>query len=174
MAKAKAKAKAAPAAQSRDEVVELIGRMGDLSRQMAREEANYGDQAAELKTKFETIVEPLSAEFEAAQAKVQGWCEANRAAITREGRVKFAKFTTGEVKWRARPASVKIRGVDAVIELLKVDTLRHFLREKFEINRDALLAAPEAANAIPGVTVSSEGEDFVVEPHHPELVGAAA
>lgn len=174
MAKAKAKAKAAPAAQSRDEVVQLIGRMGDLSRQMAREEADYGDKAARLKTAYEARVEPLSAEFEAAQAKVQGWCEANRAAITREGKVKFAKFTTGEVKWRARPASVKIRGMDAVITLLKAPELRHFLREKFEVNRDALLADPDAANAIPGVSVSSEGEDFVVEPHNPELVGAAA
>lgn len=174
MARAKAKTKATPVAQSREEVVELIGRMGDLGRQITRAEADYGDAAAALKTEHEAAVEPLAAELADAHARVQGWCEAHRDELTKGGKVKFARFATGEVKWRAAPPSVQLRKVADVIAGLRALGLGRFVRTKEEVNKEALLAEPEVAASISGVTLIRDVEDFIVEPHTPELSAVAA
>jgi phage host-nuclease inhibitor protein Gam len=174
MAKAKAKTKAAPVAQSREEVVELIGRIGELGRQVTRLEADYGDQAAELKSRHEALVEPVAAAMADAQARVQGWCEAHRDELTKAGKVKFARFPTGEVKWRAAPPSIKLRKVDEVIATLKRLGLSRFIRTKEEVNKEAMLEEADVAAVVAGVTVIRDVEDFIVEPHQPELAAVAA
>ena len=70
------------------------------------------------------------------------------------------------MKWRFRPPKVAIRGTDAVLEQIKRGGKRFgaFLRTKEEINKDAMQADPEVAREIRGVTIKSEGEDFVIEP----------
>ncbi|MDB5432393.1 MAG: gam [Caulobacter sp.] len=169
----KAKSKAAPAAQSREEVDYLIGFIGNASRKLTRLEADLGDEVAAAKERAESLALPLKAEILDAQARVQGWCEANRAEITSNGRTKTAGFTSGEVKWRLRPMSVKVRSVDAVIALLKDRFQGRFLRTKVEVDKEALLADVETARTIPGVMVGSEGEDFVIEPFEAELTAVA-
>ena len=42
--------------------------------------------------------------------------------------------------------------------------LHRFVRVKEDLARDVMLAEPEVARGIAGVGVSSEGEDFVIEP----------
>lgn len=167
------KAVAAPAAQTREEAESLIGRMGDLQRERARLQADYGDQAAKLKERAEQAVQPIDAEIEDIHGRVQGWCEANRNAITQGGKVKFAALATGEVKWRALPPKVTIRGADKVIEAALRLGLNRFIRVKSEPNKEAMLAEPELAATLPGVSIGSAGEEFAVEPFQPELVGAA-
>jgi len=172
-ARAKTKSIAKPAAQSREEAEELIARMGDLQRQIARRQADYGDQAARMKAEHEKALQPLGQELEEARERVQGWCEANRNELTRNGKVKFAALATGEVKWRALPPKVSLRNVEGVIEALQRLGLTRFLRTKVEVNKEAMLAEPKVAATVAGVTIASAGEEFVVEPFEPELVSAA-
>ena len=174
MARAKTKTIAAPAAQSREETEQLIARMGDLQRERARQQADYGDQAAKLKERAEQAVQPIDAEIEDIQGRIQGWCEANRHSITQGGKVKFAAFTTGEVKWRALPPKVTIRGIEKMLEEARRLGLVRFIRIKEEPNKEAMLAEAELAATLPGVSIGSTGEEFGVEPFQPELVGAAA
>lgn len=174
MSRTKTKAVAAPAAQSREEAEQLIARMGDLQRERSRLQADYGDQAAKLKERAEQEVHPIDTEIEDIRGRVQGWCEANRNAITQGGKVKFAAFATGEVKWRALPPRVTIRGADKVLEAARRLGLVRFIRTKEEPNKEAMLAEAELAATLPGVTIGSAGEEFAVEPFQPDLVGAAA
>jgi phage host-nuclease inhibitor protein Gam len=111
---------------------------------------------------FERAAAQPQAELEELRAGVQAWCEAHRAEIC--GRAKSAEFATGRVSWRLRPPRVTIRGLDAAIEACRRLGLGRFLRERVEINREAMLADPEAARLVPGVAVASAGEDFVIEP----------
>lgn len=170
----KTKTRAAPAAQNREETEALIGRMGDLQRELARIQADYGDQAAALKAAAESRAEPLKAEIEAIISRVQGWCEANRMAITAGGKVKSAQLATGEVKWRALPPKVLIRGVDKMIEEARRLGLTQFIRVKSEPNKEVMLAEANLARTLPGVSIGSEGEEFAVEPFQPEVVAAQA
>lgn len=103
---------------------------------------------------------------------MQTWAEANRDAITQNGRVKTAAFTTGEVSWRIRPPSVAIKGVEAVLNSLRRLGLTRFIREKSEVNKEAILNEPAAVAKVPGITIN-QGEDFVVTPFETELTEVA-
>lgn len=174
MAKPKIKTLATPAAQSKEETERLIARMGDLQRERSRMQADYGDRAAELKALAESDVAPIDAEIEDIQTRVQGWCEANRNSITQGGKVKFANFATGGVSWRALPPKVTIRGGEKVLDAARRLGLARFIRTKEEPNKEAMLAEPDLAATLDGVSIGSAGEQFVVEPFQPEIVGAAA
>lgn len=48
-----------------------------------------------------------------------------------------------------------------------------FLREKAEIDKEAMLREPDRARGIVGVTIGTAGESFSVEPFEAEIQGAA-
>jgi len=173
MSKAKLKTQAVPAAQTRDEAEQAVHRMGGLQRELTRRETTLNDQVAKLKTEAETAARPLQDELVELQAKVQGFCEANRADLTNGGKTKTVLFGTGKVFWRARPASVSVRGVEAVIAYLKSNLKGRFIRTKEEIDKDAMLADKDAARLVPGIKIGSEGEDFVIEPLEVQLAAAS-
>lgn len=167
--KLKSKALVVQAPQSRDELVENIRTIGDLTRQRARLAATMNDGIAELQEQYAQAAEPLNERIGALQAGVHVWCEANRASITNNNKVKFADFVTGIVKWRSKPPSVILRKVESVIEVLKANDLNRFIRTKEEINKDAILADPKAVSGIAGITISVGEEEFVIEPHEQSL-----
>jgi len=169
--KLKSKALVVQAPQSSDEVVEHIRVIGDLTRQRTRLAATMNDGIAVLQEQYALEADPINKRIEALQAGVHVWCEANRATITNNNKVKFADFVTGTVKWRAKPPSVGLRKIEAVIEMLKANGLQRFIRTKEEVNKDAILAEPKAVTGIAGITINSGDEEFVIEPHEQELDG---
>ena len=172
--KTRLKQAAQVAAQSKDDVVAYIREIGDLTRDRERLAAAMNDGIAELQEKYANDAAPLNERIEALQDSVQLWCEANRMAITDGGKVKFADFVTGIVKWRADPPSVRVTGVAAVLAYLKEKTaLARFVRLKEEINKEAILNEAElfADGQVPGIKIMSGVEKIVIEPSDPELAG---
>lgn len=151
-----------------------IREVGDLNREVLRVEAEMNDKIAALQEEYGAIVGPLR---ETAAVKIEGlrmFAEANRDRLTRGGKVKFHRFSTGEISWRQRPAKVTIRGKDAVIDAIKAARLsKKFLRTKEDINKEAMLDERDTASAIQGVTIGSDGEDFIVEPFETALQEAS-
>jgi phage host-nuclease inhibitor protein Gam len=101
------------------------------------------------------------------------WCEANRDALTENNKRKFADLGTGKIEWKFAPPKVTIRGADDVILRIKTLGLAIFLREKVEIDKEAMLKEPEKARLISGVAIGSAGENFYVEPFESEIKGSA-
>ena len=67
-----------------------------------------------------------------------------------------------------------LKKIEDVIEAVrKAGLADRFLRTKVEINKDAMLEDRATAAAIKGVTIGSDGEDFIVEPFETDLQGAA-
>ena len=159
--------------QNREQVAEAIREMGVLQRELTRIGADMNDELAAVKESYETDAEPRRLRVEALQQGVQTWSEANRDAITQNGKVKTAAFTTGEVSWRIRPPSVALKGVEAVLNSLRRLRLTRFIRKKEEVNKEAILNEPKAVAKVPGITIS-QGEDFVVTPFEAELAEVAA
>lgn len=153
-----------PVPQSREEAAEAVKQIGIWQRQRARIEADLNDQIAEMKKEAEAAAAPLAECIEAATEGLKLWAEANRQRITDGGRVKFADLGTGKISWRFRPPSVRLTKVEQVIEAIKKLGLPQFLRVKEEPNKEAMLADPEKARLIAGVSIGTEGEDFIVEP----------
>lgn len=174
MAKTKKLAKSYRVPQSRDECDEMIHRLGEARRRVARIEADMNDQLAKVKEEFETKAEADKLDVENLFAGIEDWCASNRDEITRGGKVKFCNMKNGTVKWRNRPKKVNTRNVSQALEALKSLGLKRFIRTKEEINKDAILDEPEAVEAVKGIAVASAGEDFEVEPFETSLQGEAA
>lgn len=149
--------------QTREDVATSIAAIGIAQRERDRIEADMNDALAKLREQYEAQAKPFADEIAERTRGVQAWCEAHRAELTQSGKIKTHTFASGEVKWRMRPPSVTIRAVDMVIDALKSLDLGRFVRTKEEVNREAILADPEAVSAIKGITVSQK-EDFVVTP----------
>ncbi len=149
--------------QSRDDVATFIAGIGIAQRERDRIEADMNDALAKLRATYEAQAKPYADEITERTRGVQAWCEANRDTLTQSGKVKSHTFASGEVKWRMRPPSVVIRAADVVIDALKSLGLGRFVRTKEEVNREAILADPEAIAAVKGITISQK-EDFVVTP----------
>ncbi|MCT8633294.1 host-nuclease inhibitor Gam family protein, partial [Glaesserella parasuis] len=78
-------------------------------------------------------------------------------------------FTTGEVQWRAKPPAVVAKGIDSILESLRNLGLFRFIRTKEELNKEAMLAEPDVARSISGVTIREGVEEFVIKPNDEEV-----
>ena len=154
--------------QSRAEAEEFIAEIGRLQRQRTRIEADMNDKIAATKQAFEAQAQPLGMDIKQLSAGLQIWAEANRVALTNNGKVKFAMLASGKINWRMRPPKVSLRGKDKIIEACKRLKLTRFIRTVEEINKEAMLAEQDTAKAIDGVTIT-QGEDFVITPFETEL-----
>ncbi|ENU1338198.1 host-nuclease inhibitor Gam family protein [Escherichia coli] len=56
------------------------------------------------------------------------------------------------------------RDVEGVIEMLRRMGLERFIRTKEEVNKEAVLAEPDAVKGIAGIKVNKGAESFYVEP----------
>lgn len=154
--------------QSHDDVVQAIAEIGRHQRERELIKTAMNDQLAAFKEQFEAQAKPHADRIAELTRGVHLWCETNRAALTKDGKVKFHHFATGEVKWRLRPPSIAVRGAEKVVAFLKGAGLTRFLRTKEEIDKDALLKDLDTARSVVGITVSQK-EDFVVQPFETQL-----
>jgi phage host-nuclease inhibitor protein Gam len=155
------------ACQSKADAMRDIKAIGDLQRELGRIEADINDQIANLTKKAAPRIEQLRERLVELQAGVQTWCEANRVEICGKG--KSANLVTGEVSWRQRPPSVSISKADEVIGRLRGLGLFRFIREKEEVNKEAILAEPAEVAGIKGIKVVTGVEDFVITPFEVEV-----
>lgn len=170
--KRKTKTEAIIGCQTRDEAVEAIKRIGDLTRERERIQANMNDQIAQLQKQADEAVAPLTSEIQALEDSVKVWATANRDALTDGGKVKFADLTTGIIRWRNNPPKCSVTGVDAVLALLESNPIfARFIRIKKEVNKDAVLNEPEffATNPVAGLKIAQGKEFFVIEPYNQEI-----
>lgn len=168
MAKAATRIKtaAAPFAvpQTAEEANDFVARLGAAQRDRALIETAMNEELAAVKARFEAEAQPHKEQAEALTRGLHTYAEAHRAALTQDNRVKFHRFVAGEVSWRTRPPKVTIRGAETVIAALKRLGLDRFLRVKEEPNKEAMLAEPEVATTVAGISIGSSGEDFIVKP----------
>ncbi len=167
------KAKAAISVpQTRDDAAADIRVIGDLTRKLTRTTAEMNDKIAVITAEYQPTLEAQGERIKNLQEGVQSFCEAYRAELTDNGRVKTANLVTGDVSWRQRPPSVGIRGMDAVIDTLKRLALGRFIRTKEEINKEAILNEPDAVRGVAGITLVTGVEDFVITPFEQDAAAA--
>ncbi len=156
--------------QSRDEVVRAIRHLGALQGERQRRKADMDADLQKIKQDFAGIIEPINDKMKELLAGIHTYCEAHRDELTDGGRSKTVRLPSGEISWRNRPPSVRIRNNGQVIDAIKRLGLgREFLRITEQISKEAMLGDLEKANGITGVTIGSAGEDFVVKPAEIDL-----
>lgn len=155
--------------QTRDEVETAIKEIGDLNRELERLAIEQNDKLAAITEEYAPLMNEVKEKLAPKQDAVQAWCESRRDELTQNGKTKTGTFNTGEVQWRQRPPSVGIRGVDSVLDSLKMRGFIQFIRIKEEINKEAMLNEPDTAASVPGVTIKTGVEDFVITPFEQEV-----
>ena len=155
------------APQSKADVANDIKAIGDLQRDLGRIEATINDQIAAITAQAAPQIDAMRERLLTLQAGVQTWCEAHRVEICGKG--KSANLVTGEVSWRQRPPSCTITKADNVIQLLRGLGLHRFVREKAEVNKDAILAEPGEVAGVKGIKIVTGVEDFVITPFEVEV-----
>lgn len=140
--------------QSQGDCANDIKVLGDLQRQFERTRGLMNDAIARITQEHQPELERLNGRIEALQHGVQLFCESHREALC--GRGKTANLVTGEVSWRQRPPSVRIRGADTVVETLERNHLQRFVRVKKEPNKEAMLNEPDAVKGIAGMVPPRE------------------
>lgn len=146
--------------------------LGDVQRELVRQKTQLGDRTAALKETAEEKARPLKERQQALEGALTTFAEAHRETICAKGS-KTADLGTGKIAWRIRPPKVTIRGKDAVLDACRSLGLSRFLRVSEDVNKEAMLADPEVAASLAGVTIASEGEDIILEPAEMALAGAS-
>jgi phage host-nuclease inhibitor protein Gam len=163
MAKNKRAAETATPPVNRDEAETYLARIGEIQRLTQLNKTALAEAVARVTAEMEASSAKLAEEHDRLFRGLQLWAEANRHALTDGGKTKTVRMANGTIAWRQAPPSVQIKGQEAVLAWLMENTIG-FLRTKVEINREAMLANAEQASNIPGVTIKSAGESFVIEP----------
>lgn len=163
-AKPKLKAIAMPAAQSQDEVDLMIGKIGEAQRKIESIDAALTENIADLKAHAKKEVEPLQVRIGEYLQAIMSWAQANKDSLTADGR-RTINVSQGSFGWRWPPPSVKVkRGcVETVIETLRARRLKQFLRTITELDKEAILRAPDLITKIPDIEVRQD-EVFFVKP----------
>lgn len=154
--------------QNKEEVIDAIAEIGRHQRERIRIEAAMNDDLAQVREAWEKQAAPHLETIRGLTTGVHLWCEAHRAALTQDGKVKYAHLASGDVKWRMTPPKVTIRVIENVLEALKQLGLERLIRIKEEVNKEAVLAEPEAVAHIKGITITQK-EEFIVLPFETEL-----
>ena len=167
MAKTRREAIAVP--QSREACDALIAELGRERRKLDGIELGLKQSTAELKDKAEGAAAPVKERIALLAQQVEAYCAAHRERLTDGGKTKTVEFAAGTVSWRQRPAAVSFKRGTKVDEVLAFvlgagARFRKFVRISRELNKEAMLAAPELATEIPGVSIGSGGETFAIEP----------
>lgn len=164
MTRTKRKAETVAAARDQAEAERFIARIGELHRGMRLNQAALAETIAKAKEAAASAAAELEAEADQLVRGLQIWAEANRHALTDGGKRKTVALAGGTIAWRLAPPAVSIKGAEKVLQYLVENGLEEFLRRKVEIDKAAMLGLPDQAAGIPGVTIGSKGEEFIVEP----------
>ncbi|MEX2126936.1 MAG: host-nuclease inhibitor Gam family protein [Xanthobacteraceae bacterium] len=170
MRKARKQKPEAIVVRDRGHAMETVARVGAMQRAIAALEADLNNNIAAAAEKSKKLAEAMQAKLGNMIAGLEDWCDAHRGELTEDGKSKSADLGTGTVGWRDRPPSVKLRGKieDVLVRILGERAprswRRFFIRTKYELNKEAMLARPELAAQIDGVTIVTGKEDFFVEP----------
>lgn len=151
-----------------DEANAAIAEIGIAQRKRAEINTAMNAELAIVRARYEEAAAPHATVIKDFGKGIQIWAEANRIALTRDGRTKTIKLAAGEFSWRTRPPSVRITGEGIVIEALKRMGLERFIRRKEEVDKNAILADPDAVRDIKGVSIK-QGEDFIIKPFATEI-----
>lgn len=163
-AKMKRQAEQAPVPQDRAEAERALARLGEIQRSQAVTAKALEETIAAARARAEEEARPLVEEATQLTRGLEIWATANRMTLTDGNRTKTVKLAAGEIAWRSKPPSVRLKDAPAVIVELTKLQLQRFLRTKVEVNKEAMLAEPALARMVPGVKIASDGEEFVVTP----------
>lgn len=161
--KEKKKRKIPAVPKSLQETAELIGRVGELQRQIRAVDDEVSEAVDVLKRDGMARVSPLQIERDECIAAVWAYAEGNKDDVTDGNKRRSMEVPTGTFGWRTNPPAVRILDGKKVLKELERLGLQQFIRTAPEPNKQAMLDDPEVASSVKGVKIVQD-ETFFVKP----------
>lgn len=144
----------------------LIARMGELQRDRKAHQIHYERAVEALKGPVDAKVAEIDLELSKLQAALQAFFEGRRTELTNGGKTKTVKLSSGAVSWRALKTKLRIDREDAaIIEACLNAGFERFVRTEHKISKEAMLAEPDVATTLTGVSIVSGGEQITIKPN---------
>lgn len=138
----RSKAPARPnSVQDRDALINAIARKGELDRQRTALIDEAEAKVTDIEQNLRLALVPIETEIKQLEADVQGFAEANRAALLPDDKVKSVDVGTGTLGWRSATPNVTVLGGEATaVDKLEHAGLWQFVRVEKSVDKAAILA----------------------------------
>jgi phage host-nuclease inhibitor protein Gam len=153
--------------QTPAEASNAMGELGAAMAERARLQAELDAAVAKVTTAFQPKIQELAGEIKELVGGLQTWAEANKDELTAQGK-RTVNLGTGDIGWRTNPPKVKVSGLEKVIAVLKAKGLEVFVKVKEELDKKAILDAPEAIKGVKGLEIVQE-ETFWAKPANVDM-----
>lgn len=173
--------------KERPEVARAIQQIGEIKREKDRIKNKTDDRIAKLLLDLQNEITPLDLKIQHLVSGVKFYVDQNLEELFPNPEYKTCKLTTGTLKLRKVPPSVKTRGTVKFYEKILTDNnlLEKFnnlvsrlngvyLRIKLELNKEQILAEPTKAIQKFGIQLNEEKERLYISPNETELEIEAA
>jgi phage host-nuclease inhibitor protein Gam len=143
---------AGTALQSWDDVDQSLESIGQINRELALIEAGQNEAIDKIKAEAKASAAPWLDKKAALELAMKEFCEANRAEFTK---TKTRLLTFGSVGFRLS-SKVIIKRVSDTLQALKDLGLSHCLRQKEELDKEAMKSLSAETLAEVGASVKTE------------------
>jgi phage host-nuclease inhibitor protein Gam len=159
------KAPAIPVPQTREQFEALAVELATTMREIARINSNAADRVARVKLDAKEATAALGKREDVLWLALQAYAGAHRSELLTADR-KSVAIAAGTIGWRLGKAKIVTTGgaePDDVVAWLVDQESDQFLRIKTELDKEALLAAPDQVEKIPGIAIF-QGDEFFFKP----------
>lgn len=166
-----------------EEADTVMAEIVDIDSKLMKLAAGLDDAVAKVRASFAEKTVPLDVRRADLCDGLELYADANRKKLTEDGKIKTVTMTNGAFGWRLCPPSVafasKLKSADVVkavygfigglygrrnkAALKHVAAARTFVRVREEPDKQAMLAAPATAAAIPGIRIITDKEEFFID-----------
>jgi len=157
-----------PAVASLRQAAASERRISNLLRRRQKIRLRADAQKAEIDRKLAQGLAPLEREIYERAARIEEFASHRRQKLTENGKTKTVLLPdAGEFHWVFNPPALIVANLKEAIGSIRSKGLgvKRFLRVRYELNKEALLEAPDTARKVDGASIVQE-ERFVIAPAH--------
>lgn len=150
--------------QNKAELQTAISLLGEVRRDYASNKAQCDSEIAKIQAAYANVLSELESNEKELITQITKYCNEHYDELF-SGKSKTAKLTTGEISRRIKPDCIVVEDLELALLKLKELNLREFIRVKEDLNKNALLDAPEVINEIAGVKLQTGLETLLIKPY---------
>lgn len=148
-----------------DDLSNFVSLIGETQKEINKIEDDLNAGIKKLREEASPKIKERESKISELMGGVYSFAKQNRKELTGDDETKTIKLSAGDILWRTAPPGVIIskNNEENVLNAIKSMKLSKFIRTTEEINREAMLADPEVAETIKGVTIGQK-KFFIVKP----------
>ncbi|AVV50273.1 host-nuclease inhibitor Gam family protein [Leptospira santarosai] len=168
--------------KNRTDITQAIKQLGEIKRERDGVKNKVDDQISKILSDLQNEISPLDLKIQYIVSGIRFYVDRHPEEFFPDPEYKTCKLTTGTLKFRKVPYSVKTKGSVKFYEkiLTQNDLLEKFnrivsklngvyLRVRLELNKERILSEPTKAIQKIGIQLNEESERLYIVPSETEL-----